>query len=178
MRIGKIELVGRNLVIALFVSVALATLVIYMIFYAPLLREIGMKYSECGIYEGRIADARNLINSVSKTCGERVLMKESQISFAMDELANYGKTMGIDFISVTPKDMVDAEAAEYKILPVEMEIEAADEKFSNFIGLLENLKKTVIKVESFDIVPEKKDRSRLSAKMVINMYISKREYAE
>jgi len=178
MKIGKIDLTGKNLIIALSVSCAIIALAIYMTVYAPLLKEMGVKYSECRASEGRLADANELIKSVGNSCGVRVLMKESQISFAMDELAKHGKAMGVHFISIAPKSIEDVRGADYKILPVQMEVEASGENFSDFIGTLENQKKTVIKVESFNLVPEEKDRTRLKAKLVINMYISKREDAD
>jgi hypothetical protein len=178
MKISKIELTGRNLVIAITVSTALAIFAIYMIFYAPLLRELGRKYNELMICEKQTACARDVINSAGSIYSDRVLMMEKDIALAISQLTKHGKEMGINFISITPKDLIDEKGAEYKIFPVEMEIEAADEKFSDFIGSLEDQKATVIKVTSFDITPVKGDGSRLNAKVVIYMYISKREYAE
>ncbi len=178
MKISNVEISGKNLIIAIFVIIALAALVIYMIFYAPLFRELGTGCAEFRMCEDRIVDARNVINSAGKIYSDRVLMTEKEMSLAIDQLTRHGKAMGIKFISITPKDLIDDKTAEYKIFPVEMEIEAGDEKFSDFIGSLEDQKKTVIKIKSFDVTPVKEDRSRLNAKLTIHMYVSKREYAE
>jgi hypothetical protein len=178
MKIGKIELAGRNLVIAISAVAAVIAIVVYAVFYVPILKDIGAKGSECRMCEGRLADARELVASSGKTLDSRVLMSEDRISLAMDELTKYGKAMGVNFISITPKNIADEKGAEYRILPVEIEIKAADEKFSEFLGALENQKKTVVKVESFDIVPEETDPSRVNAKLTIDLYISKREYEE
>lgn len=178
MKIADIEMTRERLIIALFAAAAVVTVVIYAIIYKPLINRLKVSYRECRLCENQVADARNMIEIAGKTSGDRVLVAEKDTLFAMDELTKHGKTMGVNFISIRPGNIVDDPSAKYKILPIDMEIEASDEQASKFIGSLDELKKAVMKVKSFDISPDEHDRTKVKAKLTVDMYLSKREYAE
>lgn len=178
MRIGKIELTGEKLIIALCAAAAALILIIYMVVYKPLINKLKMSYGECKLCEDQAADARGVIEIAGKISGDRILVSEKDTLFAMDELTKHGKEMGVNFVSMKPGNVIDDNTSKYKILPIDMEIEAPDEKALNFIGSLDDLKKAVIKVKSFDVVPDEHDRTRVKAKLTVDMYLSKREYAQ
>jgi len=153
-------------------------LLVYLMLFAPLMQRLGIKYQECRVCENEAIYARNTIKDAGRLYGDRVLMTEKEVSVAIDELAKHGKDIGINFISMTPREIVQEKGAKYKMLPVEMEIEAEDQKFSEFLGSLDELKLALIKVKSFDIIPNPEDRTRLKAVLVVDMYLSGQEYAE
>lgn len=175
-RIANIELTKKRLFIAVFAIAAVTALSIYIIFYAPLLKKLGAKYLECRSCENQVINAHSIIDSSGKVYGDRILMTEKDISAAIEELTKHGKAMDINFISIKPGDVMLDAGSQYKILPVEIRIEAKDERFSNFIGLLDEMKKSLIKVKSFDVSPNQEDQSKLRATLVVNFYLSPREY--
>ena len=150
----------------------------YFFLYNPLVREMKIKASECRSIEGQLLEMRETIKLAGKATEERVLLAEKDASLAIDELTKHGKTMGVNFISIMPKEVIKSSDSQYKILPVEMVVEATDQQFAMFIGLLDLLKKSVITVESFDVSPEKEDQAKLKAVVVIDMYFSNEENAE
>lgn len=178
MKINNIELTGEKLIIALCATAVVITLIIYVVLYKPLMDKLNMSYTECKLCESRAADACRVIEVAGKVSGDRILVAEKDILFAMDELTKHGKAMGINFVSMKPGEVIEDKTAKYKILPVDMEIAAQDEQVSNFIGSLDDLKKVVIKVRSFDITPDEHDRAKVKARLTVDMYLSKREYAE
>ena len=121
---------------------------------------------------------RDTIKLAGKGTEDRVLLAEKDASLAIDELTKHGKSMGINFISIMPREVIKSSDSQYKILPVEMTVEATDQQFSMFMGLLDELKKSVITVESFDAAPEKENPAKLKAAVVIDMYFSAAENAE
>jgi len=170
-----IKLIKENQIIVIAVSVLIAISVIYFIIFIPLIRELKVKYTECRLCEGQTVYARSLIGYASHldaSSGERVLVSEKEAAEGLDEFTNHGKSLGINFISIKPKEIIVKEGVPYKILPIELEIEATDKQFVSFMGSIDELKKAIITVNSFDINPDRQNRTLLEAKMVINMYLS------
>lgn len=178
MRIANIELTKDRLMIAGAVAVAAVVLLVYLTLFAPLTQKLGIKHRECRACENDVIYARNTIKDAGRLYGDRALMTEKEVSVAIDELTKHGKDIGINFISMTPREIVHEKGAKYKTLPIEMEIEAEDQKFAEFLGSLDELKRALIKVKSFDIIPNPEDRKKLKAVLVVDMYLSGGEYGE
>ena len=159
-------------------SILGAIVVAYLLFFNPLIKTLNIKRSESKSIEGLLTEMRDTIRLAGNGKEERVLLAEKDASLAIDELTKHGKSMGINFISIVPKDVIKSSDSQYKILPVEMAVEATDQQFSQFIGLLDELKKSVITVESFDAASVKENPSKLKATIVIDMYFSVAENAE
>lgn len=172
MKIGKIELTQAQFIIAVIAGIAVGAIVIYVLFYTPLIRELRMKYIECKAIEADALDARNIIESAGKVYGERVLTSEEDVSQAMDELTKHGRVKGINFISINPEEIKKEKGTQYKIVPVKMEIESDYEKLGIFLGSLDDLKKGLVKVKKFDITSDKEDPSKLLTDLVVDVYLS------
>lgn len=172
MQISKIELTQERLIIVIASAIAVIILLIYFIFYAPLVKKLKVSYRECKSCETEVFATRNIIESVSKTQEGKTLITEDDISLAIDELTRHGKSMGINFISIKPKEIIGKIESKYKVLPIEIEIESKDEQFSEFLGSLDELRKSLIRIKSFDLTPNKEDRTRLNAKIIVDMYLS------
>lgn len=172
MKIGNIELTEERLIIAIGAGIAVIGLGVYLIFYAPLINKIKTKYIECKSVEGDVLECRNMIECAEKTYGERILMEEKHISHAIDELTKHGKLKGINFISMSPKKIQKGKDLQYKILPIDMEIESTYEGVGIFLGSLDELEKGLVKVKSFDIVQDKEDPTKHITDLVVDLYIS------
>jgi len=173
-----IGLIRKNQAAAIASGAALAVATAYLVFFAPLLKELGSKYAECRSCENQVIDARNLVDlgdKIDKEYGGRVLLSEKEAAAGIDEFTKHGKSLGVSFISMKPGEIVAKEGAPYKILPIDMELEANDAQLVKFMGSIDELKKAIVKVKSFDITPTKNDRRTLNAHMVIDLYLSVKE---
>lgn len=173
-----LNFIRKNRAIAIVAGAVAAGLIVYILFFAPLARKLGMAYLECRSCESEVAEGRNLIEyarNIDKSYGRRVLLSEKDAAGAIEGLTEHGKALGINFISIKPRDIIIKEGLPYKILPIEMELEAADRQFVDFIGSIDELKKAIVTVDSFDIKPDKIDGKKLSAKVVIDVYLSLKE---
>lgn len=171
MKIGKVELTQERLVIALTAAIAITALAAYFIFYAPLMNKIKMLYQECKVAEDKVLQVRNVVESAGKY-GDRVLVKEDEVAYVIDELTQYGTEKEIKIISIKPGEIEKAKDAQYKILPIEMKTESAYQQLGGFLGSLDGIEKTLIKVESFDIAAGAKDRTKVIADIALNIYIA------
>lgn len=170
LKIANIKLARGKFVIIAATVVAVAS--VYLVLYRPLMKRIKSMHSECRSLEAQVLEERNMIALAGKVVSGRVLMTERETSLAIDELAKHGKSIGINFVSMVPKEIVKTRFDEYKMLPVEMEIEATDQQFSSFMGSLDALQKSLIIVDSFDVFPNKDNPLKVKANIVINIYFS------
>lgn len=176
MKIGKIELTQERLTIVVIAIIVIAILGIYLIFFTPLISKLRTERLESRSIESNVLECRNIIESSGK--GERTLITEEDVSQAIDELTKHGKFKGVNFISMKPKKIEKKEDSQFKILPVEIELESTYENLGVFLGSLDDLEKGLIKVRSFDITADKEDPSKLTTDLIAEIYISGREYAE
>lgn len=177
-KINLLKLIRENQIAAIAVAAIIAVFVVYAVVFVPLTKTIREKYALCRTCEIQVSDARNLINyarNIDKSYGGRVLISEREAAAGIDELIKHGKSLGIDFVSVKPRNLITKEGMAYKILPVELDIESAYKQFVSFMGSIDELKKAIVAVDAFDITPDTQDRNRLHVKMVINIYLSKKE---
>ena len=175
MKIGKVELTKEKLIAAIAAAVALVALGAYLIFYAPVIRETGIKYAACRAVENELLECRNIIESAGRIQGKRVLMTEKDVSHAIDELTRQGKLEGINFVSMSPGEIKEEEGSQYKTLPINVEIKSTYKQLGIFLGSLDKLEKGLVKVKSFDITANAGDPKLLTTVLVMDMYLSGRE---
>ncbi len=178
MKIANIELTKEKAILLSAGLVILIVLALDAVFYLPLLGKLKNKYIECRTCENDVFDSRNLIESTGKDLGEMTLMTEKDIPLAIEELTSHGKAKGVSFVSMQPGDVILDKSSNYKILPIDISMEAGERQFADFLGTLDELKKSLIKLKSFYVTPEKEDRTRLNGRITLEVYLSAREHAE
>ncbi|MDP3804348.1 MAG: type 4a pilus biogenesis protein PilO [Candidatus Omnitrophota bacterium] len=169
------KIMKENQTAVLIISAALIMLFVYSIVFAPVANKMRLKYQECRACEVQVADARNLIEmgyKIDKEYGGKTLISEQQAAIGIEEFTRYGKSLGINFISIKPQGVIKQENTSDKILPLELLLEASGEQFVEFIGSIDELKRAIVTVKSFDITPDKDDRNKLKVNTVINVYLS------
>jgi len=185
----------RNSKVIITASIIIVVTAVYIIFYTRLLQQLKAKKCECAAMESGLADNRNILKLFGHAENGPVMMTEKEMPIAIDELTNHGKAMGIIFHSIKPREVIPPGvpqgagsrpgateggikgAQPYKILPVEMKLAATDKQFSDFMGSLDALKKSLIRVESFDVVPVEKDKAAVKGTVVIDIYFASEDTA-
>jgi len=170
-----IRLIKENRVIVASVAVLIVASVTYVIIFAPLINRLGAKYKEYRLYNDRIVDALNLIEyarGINASFGSRILISEKDAAKGLEEFVRHGKSIGINFISIKPSEIIVKQNTPYKILPVELDIESTGEQFVDFMGSIDELKKAIVTVNSFEVTPDKQNPKRINANVVVNIYLS------
>ncbi len=164
------ELSKRNLVIIGAIVGTIGVLVVYNLLYAPLIRELKVEYAECKRWESDVSEVRNFIRSVEVSGATSSILTEKDISLAIDELTKHGKSKGINFVSITPKDALKKSQTQYNVIPIEIKIESTYKELGLFLGSLDEMEKSLVTVKSFKTTPYKEDDTKvLKTEMVIDM---------
>jgi len=181
----KIKLDRKALKIAIAALVTTASLGIYIILYRPLIIDLKKAYHHNRDLAIRLLDARGFIDSVKITRAKSAVLTEKDISLAIDELTRFGRLKNVNYISMTPKEGRKKEHLHYQILPIEIETKSTYEDLGEFLGSLDELEHSLITVDSFRVASPKAKKmdgasgqSDIEGKLVINMYLLGRIYAE
>jgi Tfp pilus assembly protein PilO len=169
------RLIKDNPAIAYSAAVAVVVLAVYLVIFAPLLKKLGVKYAECRACESQLWDARSTIKyaeNLDKSAGARMLISEKEASAGIEELTRFGKSLGISFSEIKPGEITYTAGAAYKTMPIEISMKATGDQFVKFMGSVDELKKAIVRMKSFNITPEKEDRKELDIKMVAEIYLS------
>jgi len=148
---------------------------IYTAFYAPLLGELGKSFREYRKLESQVVSARNTIETAGKLFGDRTLLTEDQAHQAIDELTKQKTVRGVNFISINPGDVIHDKKSRHKILPVGMQVESTYEELGRFLGALDDQKRGLVKVKSFDITHDPGKPRMFITDITVEIYMSERE---
>jgi Tfp pilus assembly protein PilO len=168
MKTGKIKLTQKNLVLAAAAIIVVIALVAYFLFLTPLVGQIKKKHLECKAIESNVIECRNIIETLGK--GGRLLLPEEEVSYTIDELTRLGKARGVNFVSMIPQKI--EKSGQYRILPVEIQLESTYRQLGSFLGSLDNLEKGLIRMQSFDVTSGKDDMSKLISDLILEVYIA------
>lgn len=163
------RLPGKKSIIVIIAVAAIVATGIYVIIYRPLIRALKKESLKYKTLEAEVLGARRIIDSVKTEGLRESILTEKDISLAINELTEYGKSKRIDFISITPKEA--EKETSYKILPIQMEIKSTYQDLGIFLGRLGELKKSLITVRNFDAAPDKAEPAKLRTALVLNMYL-------
>ena len=73
---------------------------------------------------------------------------------------------------MSPQKIQKKNGTEYKILPVTMQIESTFKTLGIFMGSLDDLEKSLVRIKSFDINPDKDKPKVLITDLVVDIYLS------
>ncbi len=155
--------------IIIFVGIAIIGFILYLILYMPLVRQLKVKSNETKAQEAELLKARNIVTSMKTTGSKAQLVTEDNLSIAIDELTKRGKLHNINFVSVKLGELIRETV--YAILPIEMVLESGYLELGGFLGSLDELQKSVVKVNEFEVLPQASEPSKLNTRLMLNMYI-------
>ncbi len=168
------ELTKERLITIVSAAGVIIVLGLYLFLYQPLINKLRRAHLECKKIEAEVLRAHEAISSLKTTPIEKKLIGEEDASLAIDELTRQGKLQGINFISITPKQ-IERQLAPYKILPIEIETESSYENLGIFLGKLDDLKTSLVKVGKFDTTPNELNPKTLITKLSVSMYFEDEE---
>ena len=163
----------KHLAVALGGAVLGAGLLLYFLFYQPLLSKLRSQASACLTAETLAANAQRQALLFRGVGLEKALIPENEITAALNELTRRGRLLGIQFVSVTPGKIEDEAGKSYRLLPIETEIDSRYEKLAAFLGMLEVLEKGLVTVGSFTVVPDPEDPARVRTRAQLRLHLTK-----
>jgi hypothetical protein len=163
------KIIKDNLKIIIIACAVLVVLGVYFIAFKPLIKKLNSKYLEYKAIGSAMVKARGITGLAKAGALESSILSKKDISIAIEEMTNYGQSLNIDFISLTPGN--PEKEAMYEVFPIDMEIRSGYKKLGEFLGALNELQKSLIAVKSFSVIPEEGDNGKLKTKIALKMYL-------
>ena len=174
----KIELDKKNIIIITAGLSVIGIIIIYGVFYSPLMRKLSNARAECRKWETRVTDTRDFAKSAGTRKTEDTILTEDDTPLAISELTRLGKLKGVNYISMTPEEGMKKTVLYCEVLPIRIEIESSYGRLGEFLGALDEMKYSLIKVDSLEVTSNKKkgrddkvDFTRIKTKLLLNMYL-------
>jgi hypothetical protein len=158
----------KNILLGIVLPLLLSAAVCAAVFL-PLSRSAGKKYLEYLKMNSALGATRRLADSAGGKEPGRAIAAQRDSGLAIDELSGYGKSLGVELVSLTPGEPRKEPGC--AVVPLELEIQAPYKKLGVFLGGLKTLEKSCVVVSSFDCAFEGKDTLRLKAKLSLKMYL-------
>ena len=168
----KVEMIRERFLAVMCGVTVVIGVGLYIFLYRPLIARLGSASMECRTIEKEALDVREAIAILKTKEKKKGLIAEEEVSGAVEELIGEGKSLGVNFASITQKDVKRPEE-EYLEYPIEIDAEATYKNLGLFLGSLDNLEKSLITVEKISIKPDSENPAKLNAMMLINIYLSK-----
>ena len=150
-----------------------AALVFFLIFSLPLMGKLKTLSEECKKAESEVSAFRAQIEALGGIDGEiRGLMAETDTSLALREITKQGQKYGVRFVAITPAEIEPSAAGEYRILPLEIEIDGTYSQIGKFLGALDRLDRAMATVSKFSLSRKDEHSSVLGAQLIVWIYVS------
>ncbi len=154
---------------------ALALVVLYLSLYAPLIHQLRVQGGACRLAEFEVNQARNVIQAFKAREIEKSLLSDAQVSETLEQITRHGNEIGVTFLVVTSHTPEEKE--NYRILPIDMELESAYESLGQFLGDLDDLKGSLITVKDFVVTSKKDDPLKLDTRLSLDLYLTEASHA-
>ena len=158
--------------VAIVSSAVILIFASYLFLYRPFVNKCRLAGSESRGIEAEILRAREAIDLLKQATTKRTLISEKDISIAIDELTKQGRSKGINFNSIALGKIEDPGDSKYKILPIDIEVKSTYKELAVFLGLLEELEKSLVTVKNLNISSGKEKTAKLNTRLTVNMYLS------
>ncbi len=99
------------------------------------------------------------------------LIQQNDISLAITDLTEKGRSLGLQFSSIAQQPLRETTQAGIAKLPISFTIESEYKTVGQFLAYIEDLSGGITEVESLSIRPRKENPSKLSVKLVLNLYV-------
>lgn len=166
------ELMRKQYKIAAVAVVTLLLFGYYLFLYRPLSRDLKAKAKECREIEGRVAAARANSRTPGSETDKHKMISEEGVSAAIEEVTAQGKMLGVNFLSITSRQLEHLEGKPYRVLPIEMELESSYEALGKFLGSLDGLRRCLATVRTFETVPASDETIKLKTRFTVNLYVA------
>lgn len=162
----------KRFFLILAAAALLLAILLHLIFYAPLLSELRKKGQECRKMEELALQVRGGIKFLGKQRLGKILISESEVTPAIDEMTRLAKVHGINMVSLSPRTAVKTPSSVSRVFPIDMELESSYRGLGEFLGSLDEMQNGLITVQNFEVVPDGKKQARLKTRLTAQMYLA------
>ncbi|UCB57585.1 MAG: type 4a pilus biogenesis protein PilO [Candidatus Omnitrophota bacterium] len=165
----------RLVAIALYVLLPIAILIFI---YTPLRARIRNADSQLDTLTTELANQRSKADALKKLILTGRLMKQSEVSSALNEITEQGRAFGLKFISITPYKLERSTEVHARHLPISFIIESEYEGLGQFLAYLEEFPLAITELRGLNVRPGEKRRFNLNTELLVYLYMEAEDEKE
>ena len=169
--IGLKENLGPGKLHMLYTCCALSAPVILLFAYWPLISKLDNSASRLDEVQAELLNHRSAVAVLDNSNVEGELIRQDDISLAIAELTEKGRSLGLKFSSIAQLPLQETAQAGIAMLPISFTIGSEYKTAGQFLAHIEDSPCGITKVESLSIRPKEVDQSELSVELMLNLYV-------
>jgi len=155
----------------LYACCAFSGLIVLIFLYRPLMIKLRDTANRLHEVETKVLNQRGAIAASKKSDVKGQMMQRNEVPLAIAELTEKGRELGLNFSSISPRQLQETTQASIRKLPINFTIESEYKDIGQFLAYVEGFSRTVAEVESLSIRPRRKNPPKLSVELVLNLYV-------
>ncbi len=149
----------------------LCGLIILIFVYRPLMIKLHDAANRLHEVETKVLNQRGAIVALEKSDVKGKMMQRNEVPLAIAELTEKGRDLGLNFSSISPKQLQGTTQASIRKLPISFTIESEYKNVGQFLAYVEGFSRTIAEVESLSIRPRENDPPKLSVELLLTLYV-------
>lgn len=167
----KESLSSRQIQLIVYGSCAFLVILIFIFIYQPLAGKLRNANRELLGLEAQLLSQRNKVTVLKNLDLKGKLMQQKDVSSAINDITEMGRTLDIKFISITPQEPQRLKQVDFKELPINFKIESEYKNLGQFLAYLEEFPLTIVEVKTFSIRLNEKTLPKLNVDLLLNLYM-------
>jgi len=165
------ESLGPKKLRMLYVCSALAALIILLFAYCPLMSKLSTAANRLGEVQAELLNQQTAITASDNSNVKGQLIRQDGLSLAIAELTEKGRSLGLQFSSISQRPLQETSQAGIQKLPINFTIESEYKNVGMFLTYIEDTSGSITEVESLAIRPSEENPSKLSVELLLNLYV-------
>ncbi len=146
-------------------------LIILIFVYIPLMIKLHNAANKLHEVQTELLNQHSAIAALEKLNTKGQMIQRNEVSLAIAELTEKGRGLGLNFSSISPRQLQKTTQAGIRKLPISFTIESEYKNVGQFLAYVEGFSRSIAEVESLSIRPRENNLSKLSAELVLNLYV-------
>lgn len=155
----------------LYACCALSGLIILIFAYRPLIIKLHDAANRLNEVETKLLNQRGAIAASENSDVKGRIMQRNEVPLAIAELTEKGRDLGLNFSSISPRELQETTQAGIRKLPINFTIESEYKNVGQFLAYVEGFSRSIVEVESLSIRPRENNLPKLSVELVLNLYV-------
>lgn len=155
--------------LSIILAIAVFLFLLFTFTYFPLLKEIRGRGSLWKNLKEQLRTAENL-RDFQKSGIHKRLVSQKELVLVLDKITEAAKSRSLNFKSISQQEIKASDG--YRVLPLEMELDADYKQLGLFLGDLENLQDALVTVENCQASSDEKLLPRILCSLTLNIYIT------
>ncbi len=165
------ESLGPSKTLILCAGCVLFGLIVLIFTYRPLMVKLHNAANKLHEVQTELLNQRSAIAAIDNSNLKSELIRQNDLSLAIAELTEKGRSLGLQFSSIAQQQLQETTQASIRKLPINFTIESEYKNAGKFLTYIEGFSRSIAEVENLSICPSENDSTKLSVKLVLNLYV-------